>query len=1823
MYEKQPELSGANNLTKVINSISSRVANLPNNQNSYVIQHSKAWKELGSEREVDQRKAQIVENIKAGRMSLENAKKEVDELNAEWVEFAGESQALATFAKKFAYEGYASRGIVDTKTSKAQEIMQRSIKGARQSILAQHRQVKTDTIGGNGMSNLSQAQLEFDRLLQSGKERQKEIQPQLDYYDKEEEFLNRMIESYGFEVNNSKRNYEIEINDILKAREQAAKAQVQKKMAAIKQRKENEKNGIYVPEGKDEFSMGLSQLSRFSMVGEILGNNSKYSAAMTPDNELNLRLMKQLSQSLLTNPKTAKFFNQDATQEEAQALAKQLPEFISAVQRTFVEEYNKQVQLGKENHPDFSSSFQGQLRRQIYNTATMQGILDSQGGTLTDKQMQNYLEEIFPFVYGKTQYQGRTWRVTENKQGIFNGPSKYKSGIEAWGGLPQYIGGALPYFPRSDEDTEKLTTIEGRKDLLEKFLSSIDEIHRSIKDNTPSGEVKAAEDKMNQYYGFINEILKTLPQGNMAKFAASTDNSIYGVIANHKGFQLLDKNNITQEDIKSTSAYINSQIGKGLPEEEIAALQQWVVNLQGYAERLNYGRSSEADDDAEKIADLEIGMRDLLDLIKQLDTNKKRGYTKQELQKLATKSFKGTSYYENLRLWASGSADAKDLDIPYYDIVGGKDPVSGIKKKGLKPKGKQDGEPIYTKNQLEHLVEKFEDTLGTYYAKTDESEFGVEELTEDENQLIELALKLADEKDDAVKRAASERLQTSLQPFIDSYARAKTSGQKGLITKNVKAQFGVDSTEFAKWQEIKGGIVPIDEAKEIVEEQKEQLFTLQGNIVSGLEEGKNFHSNITKTYGKSAKGYSGPALTVNGQTGFIGDFARAYREMDSAKRPQMFQDVVDVFDSLEREQQEIIYDQLQTSNQKGIDAFRNQFTQKYSAQFVSPEQAQATDQNINKIQAETEAIKTDNVSIGEHNEALKTAAVAETNKAEMAEALAKALMQEKQAVDEVTTSLEKNTDSIEENVEAKKDEAEVTYSYEPLRFDDKTHSYYRQGASGQYDEKVMSITQLRDILLNKNNPAYKADMVRMNAAINNAMENGSVLNPEMLGMQANDFRNYTYGIASGIKGDTFHEAIDLLAKNEVTSLEQLKEKNENAYNEYIEYKKNQVKKLATIGYDEEYLHLNDNIEAYVKAAEQAQMTLSKFSEQRLGLNITRGDKSYTIGVGPDQIGMIREMTENGPVTHGVQLDTKTGGLHGYESFQLTAQKMAILAAKQSDQVSEEWKKQIGESGLAENSKQYIVDIKDGRAKLVEYLQLTKDEMFKLVDMAHQVASGAASAPNAQELDNLWQRQLKTGSFTATSDSYVAPEEKEAAQQQLNEAIKNSVTYLEKWYKLDSEIYEIEQKLLGARGEEREALEAQVATKRIEANDLATRYQKHADIVDSLVPTYGLTDAQAKQLNEGWTNARNSAEVRRAQGDVNANLFISKQQNKEIQEYLKAYKELQKIQRDIYRTELKQKTATASQKADYEAQKELLRMRQNDLTRQVNSYNFDSEVYSAEKLNELTRQRNALDQEHQISMSGITAQYDKQKTLLQMLFGTLQTSVTRFFDYSGVFMVINEIKKVITDIFNYTSALDQKIVNLQIASGESRENIKDMLGNYNELAAQVGRTTAQVSDAANDWLRAGYEGKESMQLTKGSMYLSTLGLMEAGEATSALISVLKGWKLSVDEVIPVIDKLVKVDVNAAVSAGEIANSMQLVNYSAQQAGLSMDTLIGILTTNKDVTQRSAQVVGNSWKTIVARAQNVKANKFEPSDLDRAEEGFAEEDWASLKIWGFVI
>lgn len=194
------------------------------------------------------------------------------------------------------------------------------------------------------------------------------------------------------------------------------------------------------------------------------------------------------------------------------------------------------------------------------------------------------------------------------------------------------------------------------------------------------------------------------------------------------------------------------------------------------------------------------------------------------------------------------------------------------------------------------------------------------------------------------------------------------------------------------------------------------------------------------------------------------------------------------------------------------------------------------------------------------------------------------------------------------------------------------------------------------------------------------------------------------------------------------------------------------------------------------------------------------------------------------------------------------------------------------------------------------------------------------------------------------------------------------------------------------------------------------------------------------------------------------------------------------------------------------------------------------------------------------------------------------------------------RRSINNIIQGAQKLDAVLTDLRIVTGNTREETKSLMTSYAKLGRKLSASTSEVASAANTWLRQGYSISEVNDLISASMHLSKLGMIDSGKATEYLTSMLKGFKLEATDAMSVVDKLTKVDMVAATSAGDIAESLRQFATTAQLSGVDLDQAIAMATTIMDVSQAGASTVGIALKSMLSRFGNVKAGAFTGLDLD---------------------
>lgn len=326
----------------------------------------------------------------------------------------------------------------------------------------------------------------------------------------------------------------------------------------------------------------------------------------------------------------------------------------------------------------------------------------------------------------------------------------------------------------------------------------------------------------------------------------------------------------------------------------------------------------------------------------------------------------------------------------------------------------------------------------------------------------------------------------------------------------------------------------------------------------------------------------------------------------------------------------------------------------------------------------------------------------------------------------------------------------------------------------------------------------------------------------------------------------------------------------------------------------------------------------------------------------------------------------------------------------------------------------------------------------------------------------------------------------------------------------------------------------------------------------------------------------------------------------LQAYARELEKLNKIQLDLHKEESRVKSNkvlldTAESRKYREELKKSINLQQQNVNQTRKVAEATAGADAATKVFAQSQQK------LNTAMAGVNATGKNQLGFLESVKLGFKDAFARITNYTLAYNTITLAMQKMRESVDTIVELDQKMVDLQIVTGNTRKEVHSMMQEYNEMAKSMGRTTSDVAESANEFLRMGYNAQESNELIKQSLTLSTLGMIENAEATDYLISAIKGYGMEVSEVSKIIDMATELDMKYSVSSGYILEAMSRTAASAKMAGSEMSKLMATIAIVGETTKKSPEVVGEAMKTMYARFGNVKINKFEDADNPDEVEG----------------
>lgn len=210
---------------------------------------------------------------------------------------------------------------------------------------------------------------------------------------------------------------------------------------------------------------------------------------------------------------------------------------------------------------------------------------------------------------------------------------------------------------------------------------------------------------------------------------------------------------------------------------------------------------------------------------------------------------------------------------------------------------------------------------------------------------------------------------------------------------------------------------------------------------------------------------------------------------------------------------------------------------------------------------------------------------------------------------------------------------------------------------------------------------------------------------------------------------------------------------------------------------------------------------------------------------------------------------------------------------------------------------------------------------------------------------------------------------------------------------------------------------------------------------------------------------------------------------------------------------------------------------------------------------------------------------------------LKNSISSFTQAINAPSVTLSILKALKQMTQEVYALDAAAADLQMTTGYSRNKTRALLETYKDLADEVGVTTTNLAASASEWLKQGKSIEETRTLIRDSIILSKIGNIEADKSIEYLSSAIKGFNLSTEDVLNLIDKLSAVDMTSALDIKGLAEGISEAADNAGLAGISIDKLLGYITAISEAAQTDIANVGSSLDTIFSRINNLKLGKLE--------------------------
>ena len=201
--------------------------------------------------------------------------------------------------------------------------------------------------------------------------------------------------------------------------------------------------------------------------------------------------------------------------------------------------------------------------------------------------------------------------------------------------------------------------------------------------------------------------------------------------------------------------------------------------------------------------------------------------------------------------------------------------------------------------------------------------------------------------------------------------------------------------------------------------------------------------------------------------------------------------------------------------------------------------------------------------------------------------------------------------------------------------------------------------------------------------------------------------------------------------------------------------------------------------------------------------------------------------------------------------------------------------------------------------------------------------------------------------------------------------------------------------------------------------------------------------------------------------------------------------------------------------------------------------------------------------------------------------SLDASTARVFAFGATTLVINGITQSFKALVATTIDVEKKLIEIDSIFGGTASQFASFRDSIFNVAKSTGQSFSVVADGAAEFARQGLSATETAKRLEAALILTRVSGLDSVKSVNALTSAINGFTSAGLTAAQITNKLVAVDTAFAVSAQDLAEGFSRAGSTAEDAGVSFDELLGIITAVQQKTARGGAVIGNALKSVFTR------------------------------------